>query len=380
MRSCGGSGACECSGPRHARRPPGDGRSDDGLSGIGAYSMPPSLHPTTVDGRRDEARYDGGMAGRSADARRHRRPRFVRRRRRQQQQRQERHSLLVAVLTGLAAFAVLIVVVVIEQEPPIATIEPGNNDPVHAHGLGLNPADDALLVATHLGLYRTPPDKSHLERVGDRLHDTMAFTVAGPDHFLASGHPDMRGLEEGMPPLLGLIESRDGGRTWEPISLAGEADFHVLRLRGKRIYGYDAANGRLLVSLDRGRTWNQRNAPGEVVDLAADPANGERLLASTTEGLAFSEDGGRAWERLGASRGLLAWPAARALYLVAPDGVVYASADGGRSLTPRADVGGKPAAMFAASETDLFVALHDGTVKVSRDGGLTWNLRSLRSA
>jgi hypothetical protein len=26
--------------------------------------------------------------------------------------------------------------------------------PVHVHGLGINPADDALFIATHTGLYR----------------------------------------------------------------------------------------------------------------------------------------------------------------------------------------------------------------------------------
>ena len=55
-----------------------------------------------------------------------------------------------------------------------------------------------------------------------------------------------------LPPLLGLIESTDAGKTWEPISLLGEADFHVLRSAGKHVYGYDASNDRLLAEHRRG--------------------------------------------------------------------------------------------------------------------------------
>jgi hypothetical protein len=52
----------------------------------------------------------------------------------------------------------------------------------------------------------------------------MGFTVLGSGRFLGSGHPDLReAREKGLPPLLGLIESQDGGRSWVPISLLGEA-------------------------------------------------------------------------------------------------------------------------------------------------------------
>jgi hypothetical protein len=118
--------------------------------------------------------------------------------------------------------------------------------------LGVNPADRSLFIATHTGLYRLDQDAERAERVSDRYQDTMGFTVAGPNHFLGSGHPDLR---DDLPPLLGLIESRDAGETWTPISLQGKVDFHALRVRGKRIVGYDATSGRVMTSQDRGRTW-----------------------------------------------------------------------------------------------------------------------------
>ncbi|MBA3802551.1 MAG: hypothetical protein H0X22_06565, partial [Acidimicrobiia bacterium] len=57
----------------------------------------------------------------------------------------------------------------------------------HVHGLGLNPADGSLIVATHNGTFRIPADSEDAERLGDSLQDTMGFTVVGPDHFLGSG-------------------------------------------------------------------------------------------------------------------------------------------------------------------------------------------------
>jgi hypothetical protein len=127
----------------------------------------------------------------------------------------------------------------------------GDPGPVHVHGLGIDPADGALFIATHTGMYRVEEGERAAERVGDNYQDTMGFTIVGPDRLLGSGHPDER---DDLPPLLGLIESTDSGETWEPVSLLGEADFHVFRIAGSRVYGYDASNDRLLVSADRGLT------------------------------------------------------------------------------------------------------------------------------
>jgi hypothetical protein len=74
-----------------------------------------------------------------------------------------------------------------------------------------------------------PNGKKTAERVGDSYQDTMGFTVVGPNRFLGSGHP----ATDDLPPLLGLIESTDAGKTWEHVSLLGEADSHVLRSAGR---------------------------------------------------------------------------------------------------------------------------------------------------
>lgn len=183
----------------------------------------------------------------------------------------------------------------------VPAADPG---PVHVHGLGVNPADNALFIATHTGLFRVEPGERKAERVGDRYQDTMGFTIVGPNRFLGSGHPDINeAREKNLPSLLGLIESTDKGESWQPISLFGEADFHVLRFAGERVYGYDASNDRLLVSGDRGRSWNELEKPGPLVDLAVDPADDRRIVVASAggleEGLFESRDGGESWKRVG---------------------------------------------------------------------------------
>ena len=258
----------------------------------------------------------------------------------------------------------------------VPAADPG---PVHVHGLGVNPADGALFIATHTGLYRVEQGERKAERVGGRYQDTMGFTIVGPNRFLGSGHPDVNeAREKNLPSRLGLIESTDKGESWQPISLSGEADFHVLRLAGERVYGYDASNDRLLVSSDRGRSWQELEKPGPLVDLAVDPGDGRRIVVASAggleDGLFESRDGGESWKRVSEAVALLAWPGP--LYLVAGGGQVFVSRDGGRRLEHQGEIGGQPAALVAEGPRELYVALHDGTIKRSTDGGATWTVRS----
>jgi photosystem II stability/assembly factor-like uncharacterized protein len=207
----------------------------------------------------------------------------------------------------------------------------------------------------------------------------MGFTVAGPDYFLGSGHPDPKALVQSrLPPHLGLIRSTDAGRTWQPISLAGQADFHVLRSSRGRVFGFDAGNGRLLLSRDDGRTWRERRTPGPLIDLVMHPNDASRLVVTSEEGLFASPDEARSWRSLGRRLGLLAWPRPDRLYLVTGDGAVLLSGDSGRKWRRTGGIGGSPAAFLGANARELYAALHDGTVKRSTDGGKTWAIRATR--
>jgi hypothetical protein len=270
-----------------------------------------------------------------------------------------------------AAFALLLVGCGAEDGVESQAAEHGIE---HVHGLGVNPADGALYIATHYGVFRSPEGSEEAERVGAGLQDTMGFTVVGPDHFLASGHP---GPGEPGPANLGLIASRDGGETWEEVSLGGEADFHALVFAHGRVYGYDASGGRLMMSDDGGETWAERRPPAPVIDLTVDPADPERIVASTEAGLAVSEDDGRNWRATedGAQIGFLTWPAGESLYLVDVRGAVQVSSNGGRRWGRVGRIGGQPAALAAEGERELYAALPDGTVQQSRDAGATWSVR-----
>jgi photosystem II stability/assembly factor-like uncharacterized protein len=256
-------------------------------------------------------------------------------------------------------------------------LAPRDPGPIHVHGLGINPTDRTLYIATHTGLWRSPPGATRSERVGESRQDTMGFTVAGRDYFLGSGHPDPRALvEQRLPPHLGLIRSTDAGQTWQPISLSGRADFHVLRAFRGRIYGFDAGNARLLVSGDAGRTWSERRSPGALIDLVVHPNDPRRLVTTSDNGSFVSSNEARSWRRLGPRIGLLAWPRPQRLYLLAANGAVFVSGDSGREWEPVGHIAGPPAAFLAASARELYAALHDGTVKRSTDGGRTWAVRA----
>ena len=248
--------------------------------------------------------------------------------------------------------------------------------PVHVHGLGVNPADGALFVATHTGLFRASPGERRAHRVADRYQDTMGFTVTGRNRFLGSGHPDGR---EDLPPFLGLIRSTDAGRTWQPVSLMGKRDFHVLEAAGSRVYGYgtdfDSEQASLLVSDDGGGGWEERMPPEPLLSLAIDPGDPNRIVASGEHGSYASTDAGQAWRPLGDDAGLVAWSEAGTLFLVRLDGGVARSSDGGLTWEDAGQAGGQPAA-FESIGKELYVALHDGTIKRSDDGGRHWVVRA----
>ena len=258
------------------------------------------------------------------------------------------------------------------QEPGSAPPAAAASEIEHAHGLGVDPADDSLVIATHTGLFRSPEGSEAAGRIGDRRQDTMGFTVVGPRRYLGSGHPDLR---DELPPLLGLIRSTDGGRSWKPVSLLGEADFHVLRASGRRVLGINSTDGRLLVSADAGATWRRETLPEPLTDIAFHPDDARRLVGTGEGGLHVSRDGGASWRRLSAQPGgLLAWPSADRLLLLDGSGRLHVSRDAGRSFSAAGAVGGPPAA-FAADGADLYVATHDNRIVVSRDGGRTWQTR-----
>lgn len=131
-----------------------------------------------------------------------------------------------------------------------------------------------------------------------------------------------------------------------------------------------------MLSGDAGRTWTERSPPAPLVDLVVNPSDKSQLIASGERGLWESANDARDWKAASLESGLLAWPLPGRLYLVNAAGQVRISPDEGKRWTALGDIGGQPAALLARSASELYVALHDGTIKQSKDAGRTWSIRS----
>ena len=255
------------------------------------------------------------------------------------------------------------------ESRPAVIADPGI---VHVHGLGRNPADDSLMIATHTGLFRATAEGDDPKRVANRYQDTMGFTVVGPDHFLGSGHP---GSVRDDPPFLGLIESRDAGERWRPISLRGDVDFHVLEAQGASVYGFgsdfETREPRFLRSRNHGRSWKQLSPPEALTGLAIDPRDWRHIVALGERRGYVSRDGGSRWRPLAIPGGLVTWT--REVGLIAADdgGVIRTADDPTGKWEEVGSLGGSPAAIEAVRD-EILAATHDARVLSSRDGGESW--------
>jgi hypothetical protein len=237
----------------------------------------------------------------------------------------------------------------------------------HIHGIGVDPEDGAVYAGTHYGLFRIADGSA--TRVADRVQDFMGFTVAGPEHFLASGHP---GEGQAGPGSLGLIESNDAGETWHELSLSGEADFHSLEHRHGRVYGLDSLAGQLLVSTDM-KSWQELSRE-PIADFAVSPSDPDVLVATTQQGLAQSADGGRTFEVVGSAPLMVfvGWAEDGTLAGVTPEGVVYTADDPTGEWNERGSLDGQPEALTIQSAKEIYAAAN-GAVLVSTDGGRTFS-------
>lgn len=273
---------------------------------------------------------------------------------------------LTAVASAVSVAALLLAAC--ESGSPAPSADAGGVDLAHIHGLGVNPADGRLYAGSHHGVFRVS-GKGEPEQVAGRTQDFMGFTVVGPDHFLASGHPGPDDADQ--PPHLGLIESTDGADTWQTRSLSGEVDFHALEAKHEQVYGYDSQTGQLMVSTDE-KTWDRR-AQLPLADIAVSPDDAQVVLATTQQGPARSTDSGRTFDPIKGAPLLLLldWPDAQRLVGVAPDGSVHTSRDGGKSWANVGTVPGQPAAMTTGGSSDVYIATEAG-IHRSTDGGKTF--------
>ncbi|MEV4471274.1 F510_1955 family glycosylhydrolase [Nonomuraea sp. NPDC049504] len=275
--------------------------------------------------------------------------------------------------TGAAGIALGVMLAACGQ----AAQEPGGTahaDPGigHVHGLGVDPADGALYVAGHYGLFKvTSPTAA--TRVADRNQDHMGFTIMGPKTFLASGHPSAEDVSPGRPPHLGLIKSTDSGLTWKTLSEDGSADFHSIQPAGDNLYAYDSQTSKVWRSIDGGATWT-KGTEEKVIDLGASAEHTSRIYATTPDGLKVSEDGGLNYTDLSKAPLLSHIDVLPGEVIVGAgaDGQIHLSQNSGKTWSATGKLPAQAAAFTAVNRQHLLAALEDGTVLESKDGGKTF--------
>ena len=299
----------------------------------------------------------------------------------------ERWIAAVAMLAVIAVGAGIYVARLRAGAPPAATAV--DSFP-HIHGLAVDPVDSTTLwIGTHGALIRVTAGR--WTRIGRQGYDMMGFTVhpGQPRVLLTSGHP---GAADRRPNPLGVEISRDGGQSWQPLALAGAADFHTMtisRADPRKLYAWNVS-GRvgLYRSGDGGRSWEYlgERLPARVFYLTAHPARGGVVFAGTDRGLFVSEDGGMSW-RTHLSPDLLNVPVTAVEFHPANPEIAYAyavtaglglirSSDGGRRWTPAGFFLGAQDAVghLALDPKDpnvVYLATLNGDLYRSSDGGRT---------
>jgi photosystem II stability/assembly factor-like uncharacterized protein len=277
--------------------------------------------------------------------------------------------LLVAVLAGCGG----------DSADNAATTAPGSGTDVLS--IAVDPADGTLLAGGGPAFYRLEPGAKQPETAtgtiktpkgsGTLTKDVVArFTSDGT--IIASGHSG----EATLPAVLGLVKSTDEGETWEPISGLGEADYHEIEVDGNRILALRYEDpGMIQISNDGGKTWDTREAPSVAapIDIAVNPGNPDQWAVSTDQGTFISANGGKSWRQWDTTFGpRIAWVKPDALYLAGKDGKVKVSPDGGRTWQDAGSIGAGPKELTFSAKGELYASVSGGAIKRSADGGKTW--------
>jgi hypothetical protein len=267
------------------------------------------------------------------------------------------------------------------SELAVPWVDPDGDPPI-VGGFTVNPTDNTLLMTTNTGMFRIDPDASKPQPFtgtletpdgSGKLSEALVSRFVEPDTdaLLGSGHP---AAGESLPAALGLIRSEDAGKTWTSVSELGKSDFHAIETSGTTIIGALFGQPQVLVSEDGGRNWTSKTAPLPIVAMEVDPGDADRWIASTQSGIFRTTDGGETWRETDPVPNVrFAWAERSDLYRIDPGGDLKVSTDGGESWKPLGSTGGEPQAL--AIDVDLgklYVALLDGTVSVSDDGGRTF--------
>jgi hypothetical protein len=265
---------------------------------------------------------------------------------------------------------------------------PASAEPIlhHVHGLAFTPDGGALVVPAHIGLavYRD----GRWSSAPGPAHDFMGFSVA-KNAIYTSGHP-----APGSPLRnpLGLIKSTDGGKTWQQLSLYGEADFHDIAVgyQTNVVYVISGwANSQMpqpgiYYTRDEGKTWKRSELGGissPINSIAAHPGDAATVALGTMSGPYLSRDFGQRFRRVGPGKAVTA-----VFFELDGKHLLFASEDASALVRVALDGGSNqnlklPAlasdfvayiARSPADRKELAIATRKRHVFISKDAGKTW--------
>lgn len=252
------------------------------------------------------------------------------------------------------------------------------------HALAFSPDDpNVVFFGHHNGVMRSDDGGRTWKPLVDRRNlDAMGLAVdrANPRRIYLAGHD--------------LFQvSTDGGASWQPVAhnLPG-TDIHGFAMSPddpSRLYAFVVGSG-VVESADGGRTWQRLGGqvPGDVMGLAAAGGNPETLYgASMRAGVLKSGDGGKTWTPSNSGLGstnvmaLAVDPADRRIVYAGTEDGLYRSDDAGASWRKLAFPGKNAVALaLSLSNPKTILAIEvagrsEGRVYRSEDGGSTWGER-----
>lgn len=267
---------------------------------------------------------------------------------------------------------------------------------IHGVGMFLSGSDDTLYLATHQGLFEKTDEG--WQHVGNDNADLMGFSMNHETETMySSGHPKTGGN-------LGFRMSTDNGNSWTTISKVKDmpVDFHAMTASQAQkglIYGSPGGGYELFVTSDNGISWNSLEIPNQIISLAADPLDPNRVYAGTTSGLYVSNDQGKQWNIVNSNieRGVVTGIGfssdGKTMYVFSTldgNGMIVKSIDGGNTMVKTQGqiidargiwnfAPGRNGEIYAIAAQQVASGLAMSVYKTT-DGGSTWILEGTNNS
>lgn len=293
-----------------------------------------------------------------------------------------RRNGLARVLGG-ACLGVMVLMAACASSPTSASYDASQN---HLHGiLALSGVPNTVLVASHVGLYRSIDAGAHWQVVaglaGQPMAGLMLFQVVQSSvdpqtlYVLAITRTDGPQVAHPQP---GMYVSHDAGQTWAlatALSVFPVPQIYALgsgSASAGDVYAISRATENFYHSADGGHTWTTIAPipnPQGILGVGGQAA----LAWSITDGVYRTTDGGATWHAAaGIGNGIYAVAPVGALVYASGNDGVYVSLDGGAHFTLTATGLRFTTIIASAVAPKRAYGLAGADVQLTTDGGHSW--------